>query len=237
MEYILILTLLASNIFLIGKFLKKVDSKPPDPNPELPPAETKETESSASPPNDEDMLITKSIVDLSRINALIESKVKAKVANMVDEMVERVVQEMTKPEDVGLLPEEPESSTPTIPQDKLDETFTHHTVSETSGNLPNRKSLRQASMTSTRLKAQSVWRRMSLTLPKKPLLPKRLLPIFREQSLRIGLRLTPRCVPVCSRLSTVTRMSRSTRRQFPRRRSCSQAPSTLSMWINLTSIF
>lgn len=136
MEYILILTLLASNLFLIGKFLKKVDSKPPDPTTELPPAETKETESSASPPNDEDTLITKSIVDLSRINALIESKVKAKVANMVDEMVERVVQEMTKPEDVGLPPEEPESPTPTIPQDKLDETFTHHTVSETSGEPP-----------------------------------------------------------------------------------------------------
>ena len=136
MEYILILTLLASNIFLIGRFLKKADSKPPAPTPDPPPAEAKKTESLASPPNDEDTLITKSIVDLSRINALIESKVKAKVANMVDEMVERVVQEMTKPEDVGLPPEEPEQPSPTIPQDKLDETFTHNIVSETLGETP-----------------------------------------------------------------------------------------------------
>lgn len=136
MEYILILTLLASNIFLIGKFLKKADNKPPVPTPETPPAEAKDTESPAPPSNDEDTLITKSIVDLSRINALIESKVKAKVANMVDEMVERVVQEMTKPEDVGLPPEEPEQPNPTIPQDKLDETFTHNTVSETLGENP-----------------------------------------------------------------------------------------------------
>lgn len=135
MEYILILTLLASNIFLIGRFLKKADNKPSVPTPDPPPAEEKNTESPA-PPNDEDTLITKSIVDLSRINALIESKVKAKVANMVDEMVERVVQEMTKPEDVGLPPEEPEQPSPTIPQDKLDETFTHNTVSETLGENP-----------------------------------------------------------------------------------------------------
>lgn len=136
MEYILILTLLASNIFLIGRFLKKADNKPPAPTPDPPLAEEKKTESQVSPPNDEDTLITKSIVDLSRINALIESKVKAKVANMVDEMVERVVQEMTKPEDVGLPPEEPEKPSPTIPQDKLDETFTHNTVSETLGENP-----------------------------------------------------------------------------------------------------
>ncbi len=136
MEYILILTLLASNIFLIGRFLKKADTKPPAPTPEPPSSEVKEPEIPAPPPNDNDSLITKSIVDLSRINALIESKVKAKVANMVDEMVERVVQEMTKPEDVGLPPEEPEQPTPTIPQDKLDETFTHNTVSETLGENP-----------------------------------------------------------------------------------------------------
>lgn len=136
MEYILILTLLASNIFLIGRFLKKADNKPPAPTPDPPLAEKKKPESQVPPPNDEDTLITKSIVDLSRINALIESKVKAKVANMVDEMVERVVQEMTKPEDVGLPPEEPEQPSPTIPQDKLDETFTHNTVSETLGETP-----------------------------------------------------------------------------------------------------
>lgn len=136
MEYILILTLLTSNIFLIGRFLKKADNKPPAPTPDSPPIEVKKTESPTPPPKDEDTLITKSIVDLSRINALIESKVKAKVANMVDEMVERVVQEMTKPEDVGLPPEEPEQPSPTIPQDKLDEVFTHKTVSETSGENP-----------------------------------------------------------------------------------------------------
>lgn len=134
MEYLLILTLLASNIFLIGKFLKKPDGKssPLPPQAPSPPKADPKPEKA----DDDDNIISKSIVDLTRINSLIESKVKARIANMVDEMVERTVQELTKPEDVGLPSEEqelPKPAIPTIPQDKLDEAFTHKTVSESFG--------------------------------------------------------------------------------------------------------
>ena len=119
MEYLLILTLLASNIFLIGKFLKKPDGKVAQPPPKEP--EPPKEEPKSEKPETEDNLISKSIVDLTRINSLIESKVKARLANMVDEMVERTVQELTKPEDVGLPPEQPiKPSIPRVPQEELD---------------------------------------------------------------------------------------------------------------------
>lgn len=141
MEMILILALLASNVFLIGRFLKKSECKPPTPTASPPEAtaEEKKPEPASTKTDDDDSLITKSIVDLSRIQTIIESKVKARVANMVDEMVERAVLEMTKPEDVGLPPEDPEpqkKEIPTIPQDQLDNTFTHRTVSESMSDEP-----------------------------------------------------------------------------------------------------
>lgn len=135
MEYLLILTLLASNIFLIGKFLKKPDGKAAAPPPKEP--ESPKEEHKPEKPETEDNLISKSIVDLTRINSLIESKVKARLANMVDEMVERTVQELTKPEDVGLPPEQPiKPSIPPVPQEELDKVFTNRTVSETFGEEP-----------------------------------------------------------------------------------------------------
>lgn len=141
MELLLIALLLVSNIFLIGRFLKKSDNKPPASEP---PSQTSPTEDKKDCPapaktDDADSLITKSIVDLCRIQTLIESKVKARVANMVDEMVERAVLEMTKPEDVGLPPEEPAPQKPVIPpipQEQLDKIFTHKTVSESMGEAP-----------------------------------------------------------------------------------------------------
>ena len=135
MEYLLILTLLASNIFLIGKFLKKPDGKVAQPPPKEP--EPPKEEPMPEKAETEDNLISKSIVDLTRINSLIESKVKARLANMVDEMVERTVQELTKPEDVGLTPEQPiKPSIPPVPQEELDKVFTNRTVSESFGAEP-----------------------------------------------------------------------------------------------------
>lgn len=141
MELLLIALLLVSNLFLIGRFLKKSDNKPPASEPSPPVAAPEEGKVAAVPakPDDEDSLISKSIVDLSRIQSLIESKVKARVANMVDEMVERAVFEMTKPEEVGLPPEEPgqqKPAIPSIPKEELDKTFTHKTVSESMGESP-----------------------------------------------------------------------------------------------------
>lgn len=139
MELILIITLLASNIFLIGKFLKKPDNKPvEEPPPTKSKAEEKNVEKPSETLREDDNLIARSIVDLTRLNTLIESKVKARVANMVDDMVERAVQELTKPEDVGLLPEEPvKPQIPPIPQEELDNVFTHKTVGESLGENPD----------------------------------------------------------------------------------------------------
>lgn len=141
MELLLIALLLVSNLFLIGRFLKKSESKPPsaESSPPSPPAEDKNETSAPARSDDSDSLISKSIVDLSRIQSLIESKVKARVANMVDEMVERAVLEMTKPEDVGLPPEDPapqKPEIPPIPKEELDQIFTHKTVSESMGDVP-----------------------------------------------------------------------------------------------------
>lgn len=134
MELLVIIALLASNIFLIGRVLKK---------PETAPGKTETPASSESPPvqqdADDDDLVGRSHVDMDRINALIDAKVKSKVEEKVDEIVTRVKTELTSPEDVGLPAEESDMesrSTVTIPQDKLDEAFTHHSVGESFGDSP-----------------------------------------------------------------------------------------------------
>lgn len=137
MELLVIIALLASNLFLIGKVLKKPDVMPPasaSSKPEEPPPP-------ASPEKDDDDLVGRSHVDMERINALIDAKVAAANAKVTAdiERIDRVVSEMTHPEDVGLDPGdegEKKPSVPTIPQAKLDETFTHHTVGESFGESP-----------------------------------------------------------------------------------------------------
>lgn len=133
MELLVIIALLTSNLFLIGRVLKKPD------------AETGKTEPLApeeSPPLkavDDDDLIGRSHVDMERINALIDAKVNSKVDEKVDEIVTRVRTELTSPEDVGLPAVESDKESPstaTIPQEKLDEVFTHHSVGETFGDSP-----------------------------------------------------------------------------------------------------
>lgn len=134
MELLVIIALLASNIFLIGRVLKK---------PDTPTGRTGTPTPNESPPiqqdTDDDDLVGRSHVDMDRINALIDAKVNSKVEEKVDEIVTRVKTELTSPEDVGLPTEESDKETPvtaTIPQDKLDEAFTHHSVGETSGESP-----------------------------------------------------------------------------------------------------
>lgn len=137
MELLVILALLASNLFLIVRVLKKPDAKtdkepPQTENPPLSPEASVE---------DDDDLVGRSHVDMERINALIDAKVEAantKVNARIDR-ISHVVSELTRPEDVGMPPEENGKqalSTPTVPQEKLDEVFTHHTVSESFGETP-----------------------------------------------------------------------------------------------------
>lgn len=134
MEVLLIVALLASNIYLIGKVLKK----PAKGQPPAPATNTEDTPSTASSEADDDSLVGRSHYDMDRLNALIEAKVNSRLDEKVDEIVTRVKTELTSPEDVGLSPEETEQTEPpkTIPQEKLDEVFTHHSVDESLGNAP-----------------------------------------------------------------------------------------------------
>ena len=155
METLLIIALLAGNIFLIGKVMRKLSSPPPKPdaNSDARPDSSvdKATETADaniddshsedySEDKEDESIVGKSHVDLDRLNAIIEAKVKAEmgeVRQQVKEEVERVVAEYTKPEDVGL-PEEDDSFIPAkqIPKDELDRVFTHHSVSEAEGEPP-----------------------------------------------------------------------------------------------------
>lgn len=137
MELLVIVALLASNLFLIGRVLKKPDAIPPASTPSKP----EETPTPVSEAEDDEDLVGRSHVDMEHINALIDAKVAAANAKMAAdiERIDRVVSEMTRPEDVGLdaeNEEEKKPSVPTIPQEKLDEAFTHHTVGESFGEPP-----------------------------------------------------------------------------------------------------
>lgn len=134
MEVLLIVALLASNIYLIGKVLRK----PAEGQPPASAANPEDAPSHASSGPDDDSLVGRSHYDMDRLNALIEAKVNSRLDEKVDEIVTRVKTELTSPEYVGLPPEEPEQPEPakTIPQEKLDEVFTHHSVDESLGNAP-----------------------------------------------------------------------------------------------------
>lgn len=131
MEFVLIIALLVSNVWLIGKLLRKPDTPcpPPAPTPdEKPPAEQRPF----SPEDLDDSILGESMLDMSAIEAMIAERVDAKV----EQMVERIRTEFTKPEDVGLPPEDETPPNPQVPDDKIDEVFTHHTVGEASDEKP-----------------------------------------------------------------------------------------------------
>lgn len=136
MELIIITVLVASNLWLISRFLKKADNPDPEKKtgtPTTPPAEV-QTKTALPEPASES-IIGESTIDMNEVRELI----KASVLKQVKDEIVRVVQELTKPEDVGLPPEDEEPAEqskppiPTIPQEKLDEVFTNRSVSETLG--------------------------------------------------------------------------------------------------------
>lgn len=137
MELLLIIALLASNIFLIGRVLKKPEAKPEDKKP----PKTDEPSPVEAHTVDDDDLVGRSHVDMERINALIDARVAAAntKVNADIERLNRVVAELTRPEDVGMDSDDTDDSKPTIPsipQEQLDEVFTHHTVGESLGEPP-----------------------------------------------------------------------------------------------------
>lgn len=137
MELLLIIALLASNLLLIGRVLKKPEAKSEAKTP----SQVDEPSPVEVPAADDDDIVGRSHVDMDRINALIDARVAAAntKVNADIERLNRVVAELTRPEDVGLDSDDTVDSKPdipTIPQERLDEVFTHHTVSESLGEPP-----------------------------------------------------------------------------------------------------
>lgn len=136
MELILIAALVASNVWLISRFLKRSDTPPPPQSTErsnMPVQHSQTQETQPAQSHKSESIIGESTIDMKEIREL----VKIAVARSVKEEVGKIIIELTKPEDVGLLPEEPaKPQIPTVPQEELDEVFTHKTVGESFGENP-----------------------------------------------------------------------------------------------------
>lgn len=127
MEILLILALLASNVWLIRKVLTKPGNPTASPASEEPPP----AEEPAKPEVSD--VVGKSTFNVEEFKEIFT--VAAKEA--AKEIIPLIVKEYGTPADAGL-PEEPPIETPSarIPNDKLDETFRHHSASEITGDEP-----------------------------------------------------------------------------------------------------
>lgn len=134
MELLCIIALLASNLWLIRRHFRKPDSTstghpPKNEQPEPDCAQAKEIYYPS--------IIGESRLDDDFINSIIEKRVKeevdSQVSTKVKEEVERVIMEKTRHEDVEI---EPDKDPVQVPLNKLDETFTHKTISEAEGEDP-----------------------------------------------------------------------------------------------------
>ncbi len=129
MEVLLIVALLASNLYLIGKVLKKNEPSVPEPSPPK-----KDSQLPISDDDKSNSLIGRSHVDKALLQ-IIRDEVKDEVA--------RVRKEFTSPEDVGLESVETNATATsvnhTIPQEQLDEVFTHKTIGESFDDIPEER--------------------------------------------------------------------------------------------------
>ena len=122
METILIIALLASNVWLIRKVLTKPDTAPSQSGETAPePAPPPETEEMP----DEESVVGKSTFDVNEFKEAFKEAAR--------EVIPLIIKEYGKPSDAGL-PDNPEPEHPLqIPVDKLDEVFMHNSVSELTG--------------------------------------------------------------------------------------------------------
>lgn len=127
MALLCIIALLASNIWLMRKLWSKPDNQtpPPDSHSESKPEQETSEPHKESQPKVKSSIIGESKLDDDFINSLIDKKVKEEVA--------RVFTEYTNREDVKI---EDDSDDVQVPNEKLDEVFTHKTVSEADGDAP-----------------------------------------------------------------------------------------------------
>ena len=135
MELLCIIALLASNLWLIRRHLRKPDSTstghpPKNEQPEPDCAQAKEIYYPS--------IIGESRLDDHFINSIIEKRVKeevdSQVSTKVKEEVERVI--MEEHAAMKMSKSEPDKDPVQVPLNKLDETFTHKTISEAEGEDP-----------------------------------------------------------------------------------------------------
>lgn len=131
METLLIIALLASNVWLIRKVLTKSDTTTDGKNDRCTPSE--------SPPADEEpteAVVGKSSFDADKFMDSFREIAKEAAAEAAKEVVPLIVKELGKPSDAGLPDTPEEKPTVRIPPEKLDEIFSTHSVSELTGEAP-----------------------------------------------------------------------------------------------------
>lgn len=131
METLLILALLASNVWLIRKILKKPDTAAVCKDNANEPAET-------SPEGDvqQEEVIGKSSFDADRFIDSFREIAKEAAVEAAKEVVPLIIKEIGTPADAGLPDTPVERSRAQVPPDKLDEVFSTHSASELTGEMP-----------------------------------------------------------------------------------------------------
>ena len=135
METLLIIALLASNVWLIRKVLKK---------PETPPAgkEVADSVENSAPPDPSGAaeapteVIGKSNFDVGQFMDSFREIAKEAATEAAKEVVPLIIKEIGTPADAGFPDIPEEKPTAQIPVDKLDEIFSTHSVSELTGETP-----------------------------------------------------------------------------------------------------
>lgn len=131
METLLIIALLASNVWLIRKVLTK---------PEPPAAGKSDTRTPPEPPPSDEApveeVVGKSSFDADKFMDSFREIAKEAAAEAAREVVPLIVKELGKPSDAGLPDNSEEKPSVQIPPEKLDEIFSTHSVSELTGEVP-----------------------------------------------------------------------------------------------------
>lgn len=131
METLLIIALLASNVWLIRKVMTKPDSPNVGKNDIGEPSEPQHAEEAPS-----EEVVGKSSFDADRFMDSFREIAREAAAEAAREVVPLIVRELGQPSDAGL-PDTPEDKpSAQIPPDKLDEVFATHSASELTGEAP-----------------------------------------------------------------------------------------------------
>ena len=131
MEILLIVALLASNVWLIRKVLTKPDTPPAAENGRTITGNTP-VQPEAKTPEDENSIIGKSNFDIGEFKDIVKEATK----EAAKEVIPLIVKEMGTSEDAGF-PEPPvKAPSAQIPDDRLDDAFSNMTLSELTGEMP-----------------------------------------------------------------------------------------------------